>query len=159
MYNFINEYIEGCNWNWVIVLNFYYYWLLCRLLFLNFEYYDQNKKVFQTQETAKTLWTRCQDFQVDAAFILYVLLLRRLPTIQVVDWSIFRLSSSQLSNNKTDNKILIPANGPDPHPQEVINHLRLQDTDPIDSDCSATSLIELTRSEHWPPENTEHDRR
>jgi len=97
-----------------------------------------------------------------------------LATIQVIDWSVFRTSTRQLSNNQNDNSgkssmqlsnnqnddkrvlttnshpkaILIPADGPDPHPQEVIDAVRRQDPVPIDPSCIVTSQVRITNYKH-----------
>jgi len=86
-----------------------------------------------------------------------------LATIQVINWSVFqnddfKNSPRQLSSNKSDSSnpkspvrkwtLLIPADGPDPHPQEVIDAIRRQDPGPLDPLCSTTSQVMITNPKH-----------
>jgi len=83
-------------------------------------------------------------------------------TIQVVDRSIIERTSRQLLGNTNENPpvaitnnpqpvvrdvaLLLPADGPDPNPQKIIEDLRSQDPTPINPLCSATSRIRITNT-------------
>jgi len=84
-----------------------------------------------------------------------------LITIQVIDWSLSRFDRklsdnhikyigipfSSLGVTSIKNAVLIPAEGPDPIPHEIIENLRGQDPRPIDPLCRPTSQVIITKDD------------
>jgi len=85
-----------------------------------------------------------------------------LITIEVVDQSIFNFSARRLFNNVKETTrvavpndpnsavrnvaLLIPADGPDLSPHEIVEDIRSKDPGPIDPLCSATSQVRVTNT-------------